>query len=337
MTDVHTSGVDARRVGVFLVVAFGIAYATGAAVFFTGGLRDSPVLVEALNLTLATVMIATVYMFSPAVANVLTRVVTDEGFDDHLLRPRLADGWRYWVLAWVGPPVLVVLGAGAYFLAFPGQFDPSMTGFREAVESAAGGQPLPFGPAALLVVQLVVGVTLGAVINSVFTLGEEFGWRAYLLPKLLPMGGRTAVVLSGVVWGAWHWPIIAMGYNYGFDYPGAPWTGLLAMAWFTVVVGVFLSFVTLRSGSVWPAVLGHAVLNAVAGIAVPFLAGDPTPLLGPLPVGVVGSLPFTAVALWILVDEDHTRPPKEWTESDTGVGDAAGTGLDPEVDPPGSV
>ena len=128
-------------------------------------------------------------------------------------------------------------------------------------------------------------LTIGALINSLFTFGEEFGWRAYLLPKLLPVGRRRATLLVGVVWGVWHWPIIAMGYNYGFEYPGSPWLGLLAMVWFTVLVGTFLAWVTIRGESVWPAVLGHAVINAIGRIGLLFVQGRPNPLLGPAPMG----------------------------------------------------
>jgi membrane protease YdiL (CAAX protease family) len=36
--------------------------------------------------------------------------------------------------------------------------------------------------------------------------GEEYGWRGYLLPKLLPLGELRASLLVGVIWGVWHFP-----------------------------------------------------------------------------------------------------------------------------------
>ncbi|TFG65541.1 MAG: CPBP family intramembrane metalloprotease, partial [Anaerolineales bacterium] len=134
------------------------------------------------------------------------------------------------------------------------------------------------------------------------TFGEEFGWRGYLQQKLLPMGTRTAMVWMGVIWGVWHWPMIAMGHNYGLDHLGAPWLGMVMMVWFTFTNGVFLSFVSLRSKSVWPAVICHAAINGIANIGALFLINQPNPLLGPLPVGLIGSAAWSALAIWLMVN-----------------------------------
>ena len=99
------------------------------------------------------------------------------------------------------------------------------------------------------------------------SLGSEFGWRAYLQPKLLPLGARKALLITGLIWGIWYWPLIAMeNPYYGLDYPGAPWFGLLAITWFTVAVGVFLGWATIRGRSIWPALFGFGVLNGLGTI-----------------------------------------------------------------------
>ena len=46
------------------------------------------------------------------------------------------------------------------------------------------------------------------------TFGEEYGWRGYLLPKLLPLGEVKAAVIVGLIWGPWHAPILIAGLNY---------------------------------------------------------------------------------------------------------------------------
>jgi membrane protease YdiL (CAAX protease family) len=271
---------ETRRIALFLAVAMGLSGLTGAGIYATGGLADSPQIVDGLPVTLATVLMATVYMFSPAVANVVTRIATGEGWDDLMLRPRMRAGWRGYPVAWLGTVVLVALGAALYFAVRPGQF-------------AVADQP----------VALAVGaaVTIGAAVNTVFAFGEEFGWRAYLLPKLRALGDRRAVLLHGVVWGVWHWPVIAMGYNYGLEYPLAPLPGLLAMVVATVGLGGVLAWVTLESGSVWPAALGHGTLNAVGSTTVLFAAGMQTGLLGPAPVGLLAAVPWlVATAVWLV-------------------------------------
>jgi len=304
-----SSGVETGRVTLFLAVAFGVSWVVGGVIYATGGLADSPELVA--GVTLATVLLPTGYMFGPAVANVVTRLATGEGWANHYLRPRIDGGrWKMYLAAWLGPAVLTLAGAAIFYALFPGFFDPTMAAFEESVTAAteAAGSPLPFGIETLVLIQFGAALTIGPAINTAFAFGEEFGWRGYLLPKLLPLGARRATLLVGVVWGVWHWPLVAMGYNYGVGYAGAPVTGLLAMCWFTVVVGVFLAWVTLREGSVWPAALGHGAVNAVAAIALIFLQGSPSPLLGPTPLGVVASLPWLALAAWLLYDNAVAVP-----------------------------
>jgi len=229
---------------------------------------------------------------------VVARIATGEGRETLRLRPDL-DGtvWTY-AAAWLAPAGLVIVGAAAYFAVFPEQFDPGMSTFREQL--AAAGVPLD--PTLLAVIQIVAAVTIAPVLNGLFAFGEEFGWRAYLLPKLYPLGRRRAIVLSGVVWGVWHWPVIAMGYNYGFDYPGFPWAGMAAFLAFTVGAGTFLSALTEREGSVWPASIGHGAINAIGAIALLFVAGQHDSLLGPTPVGLLAALPWLVVAVWLLRD-----------------------------------
>lgn len=151
-----------------------------------------------------------------------------------------------------------------------------------------------------LVSQIFAAVLIGPVVNSIFAFGEEFGWRAYLLPKLLPLGFRKAVLIVGVIWGVWHWPLIAMGYEYGSGYSGAPWVGMPLFLWFTLAVGIFFGWLVVRARSVWPTVIAHATLNGAAKLPLLFYVGGHSVLLGPLAVGILGSAGFAAVGLLIL-------------------------------------
>lgn len=285
-----------------MAFAFGISWVTALAIYLTGGLENSPEILPGTPITLALVLVAAVYMFSPAAAHVLTRVVTREGWGGMYLRPRLGRAWRVWILAWLGSVACVLLGTAIFFLLFPGSFDPTL-GFLEGQISGLEeqtGETLPLSAGALLLVQAVQALFLGPVINSFFAFGEEFGWRAYLQPKLLPLGFRRAMVAMGIIWGVWHWPLIAMGHNYGLGYAGHPWLGMLAMTWFTFVAGTFIGWLALRGGSVWPAALAHATINAVAGLGLLVSVPETNSLIGPTPVGIIGSLGFTVVAIWLL-------------------------------------
>ncbi|MCL4561026.1 MAG: CPBP family intramembrane metalloprotease [Chloroflexi bacterium] len=285
--------IDMRRIVLFLSLAFGIAWLTGLVIYLTGGLANSPQVGP--GITLALILLAVPYMWAPALANILTRLLTREGWKDVGLRPRFRQGWPYWLMGWVLPALMTVAGAAAFFLLFPGYFDPTLSRVQQSTLSSPALAQL--SPWAVVGLQLLLGIAISPIANSLATFGEEFGWRAYLLPRLLPLGWRKAMLIMGAVWGVWHWPVIFMGYEYGFNYPGHPWVGPLLFLWVTFCFGTFLAWLTLRAGSVWPAVIGHAAINGIAALAVLGTIGTPNPLLGPLPVGIIGSLGYAVVAL----------------------------------------
>jgi membrane protease YdiL (CAAX protease family) len=73
----------------------------------------------------------------------------------------------------------------------------------------------------LLAILTFAGVPIGAAL----ALGEEFGWRGYLLPKLLPLGEVKAAIIVGLIWGPWHLPVLIAGLNY----PGGRVIAVLAV------------------------------------------------------------------------------------------------------------
>ena len=199
-------------------------------------------------------------------------------------------------------------------MLFPQHFDAKCVTILSLVEeSGLSLDELPYSPAVLAAIQILQGILIAPIVNLIPVFGEEFGWRAYLLPKLIPLGERQAYLLTGLIWGVWHAPVILMGYNYGLDYPGAPWAGALMFIWVSFVMGTFFGWLSLRGKSVWPAVIGHAVLNGTASAAALFTLEGANPLLGPLMVGVIGSLGFTLMAVWIFL---------------RGVPDQSGTALE---------
>jgi membrane protease YdiL (CAAX protease family) len=298
---------DTRRIGIFLFFAFGIAWAFGLWVYLSGGLLNSPELIPGTGITLALALIALGYMWAPALAHILTRVLTREGWKESGLGLHL-ERWGTWAAAWFLPAILTVLGVLIYFLAFPHHFDAELGALGQMMQSIEDqtGEAIPFSLWTLVLIQLGVGTFVGPFINSFFTFGEEFGWRAYLQPKLMALGFRRAMVLVGIIWGVWHWPVIAMGHNFGFGYWGAPWSGFLMMTWFTVTAGIIFGWLTLRGRSVWPAVIAHASTNAIAGAGILFLQPEAAvnPLLGPSPVGLIANIPWAILAVYLLSKGD---------------------------------
>src|SRR5215203_5356002 len=104
----------------------------------------------------------------------------------------------------------------------------------------------------LMLLVIAVPVTL-------FTFGEEYGWRGYLLPRLLPLGEIRASVLLGVIWGLWHLPLIMAGLNY----PGVNvWLAIIIFTFVTVALSfTYTWFYVASSGSVLVAAVFHASIN----------------------------------------------------------------------------
>ena len=79
-----------------------------------------------------------------------------------------------------------------------------------------------------------------------------------------------ALLLSGLIWGLWHAPLTVMGHNYGVGYPGYPFMGIFAMCLFCIAMGIILSYVTIKTKSCIPAIMGHGTLNGFASAGLMF-------------------------------------------------------------------
>lgn len=295
------TGLDHRRIYIFVAIACGLSLLLALVVFLSGGMF---VTIPGALRPVAMILIM-VLMLAPTVANFATRLITREGWSNMLLRPRFRGGWPYYLAGWSGPVLAIILGGVIYYLLFPAQFDPSMSYVRQAfgAEPLASTTPWHSLPARLAVTVVATIPTLPIM------LGEELGWRGYLLPKLMPLGGRKAVLLLGVIHGAWHWPFFPMGYNYGFDRFGLPLVAAaLLYLVFVIFLSTFFAWVTLRSGTVWPAALAHGAVNNTADAMLNFMRTAPNTLVGPTPVGMVGMLGFALLALPIYFSRQALGP-----------------------------
>lgn len=291
---------EKKRIVIYVALAYGLAWALWFAVVYPmvngGGLGTSVQFAIAAG------------MFAPAIAAALTRLITKEGFKDAWIKPRaFKKTWRYYVLAWFGPLVLVLAGAVLYFLINPADFDPSMGYVIQTTheQAEAMGVELAIDDETIRLSQYASLATLviAPAINAVTCFGEEWGWRGYLLPHLLERFSIIPTLLiSGIIWGLWHAPITLIGHNYGLGYAGYPFTGIAAMCLFCIVVGVFMSYVTLRTGSCLPAVFAHGMVNGSAAMGLIFSATGGNPFVGPAPTGIVGGAFFIAAAVFMVRD-----------------------------------
>lgn len=192
-----------------------------------------------------------------------------------------------------------------HFSAFQQLLDQQLAGLGNESMAEAAKASLP--PLGLLVLLQIAASPLNALFVSVLAFGEEIGWRGWLVPALRPLGVWPALLLSGAIWGLWHSPLILLGYNFNLT----DWRGVAVMTIGCTLWGVLFGWVRLRSGSVWPAVIGHGALNASAGTMLLLADANVVPnmvLVNPL--GVSGWIVVAAIAAMIaLFGQRALQPP----------------------------
>ncbi len=146
-----------------------------------------------------------------------------------------------------------------------------------------------------LMAQLVNVLLASWVINLLPALGEEIGWRGWLTPQLLPLGVAPTIIITGVIWGLWHTPLMLLGHNYP-ELPG--WLSIVFMVVFCTLIGGILAWLSIRTNSVWPAALGHSTINATAALPLLFSA---QPTYDPAHVGIGGTTGWIMAAILLVV------------------------------------
>ena len=218
---------------------------------------------------------------------------------------------RYWLAAWFGPALFTVLAAVLYFAVFPHRLDLSGSWLAAAYGGEMDAQTLrsQLGVSTLsyLLQNGLFAVLLAPAINMFPALGEEVGWRGYMMPRLKERFGLlNGRLLGGVVWGVWHWPLMLLvGYEYGTDYLGAPLLGLVVWCVVCFALNTLLDILYEKTESIWVPAIAHGAFNAIA--ALPQVLVTPADayynVLGPMPIGLIAALPMLAAAVWLTLRE----------------------------------
>lgn len=239
-------------------------------------------------------------MFVPTLAATITQRLSGEPVLS-ALGVRLSPN-RWWLVAWLAPAALALASLGIS-LALPGvSLSAGAEGLLEQLAETlppeqlqeAEAQLTSLGPW-LLPVALLGGLLGGATINAVAALGEEAGWRGWLHAELAPLGFWRASLLTGVLWGLWHAPVILQGHNY----PDHPVIGVAMMAVVCAAISPPMALIRDRAGSSIAAALFHGVFNGTAGLPLMFVVGGSDLLIGV--TGAAGVIVYGAVCAWIAI------------------------------------
>ena len=246
-----------------------------------------------------------VSMFCPLVAVLAVKKV-------YLHQPT-GIGWkvrgkrRYWLAAWFGPAVFTVLAALLYFAVFSSRLDLSgswlVTAYGGEMDAETLRSQLGVSSLSYMLETGLFAVTLAPPINMLFAVGEEAGWRGYMMPQLKERFGLlNGRLLGGVIWGVWHWPIMLLtGYEYGTNYLGAPVLGLVVWCVVCFALNTLLDWLYEKTGCIWVSAIAHGAFNAVAALftVLTYPADAYYNVLGPTPIGLIGMLPMLAAAVWL--------------------------------------
>src|SRR5882724_6875662 len=199
-------------------------------------------------------------MWCPALAGMATLKLNGRDLSDL--------GWKwpqttYAVQSWFIPLLYATI---AYVIVWASGFG----GFpnHEFMDHLVPLIGLRLSPQLSTVIYVLIAGTFGVVKSVASALGEEIGWRGFLVPELFKTTSFTVTALiSGVVWSCWHYPLLIWGdYNSGTP----TWYGLTCFTLMLVSISFVFAWLRLKSGSLWTRALLHASHNLyIQGIFTP--------------------------------------------------------------------
>ncbi len=199
-------------------------------------------------------------MWCPAVAAVLTLKL------NHRSLRELGWSWparRHVATSWLIPLAYALI---AYLIVWI----TGMGGFpnHDFMDQVATRLGLRLSPVLSTIIYVALAGTIGMVQSLSHALGEEIGWRGFLVPELSKTFSFTATsLISGVVWTLWHVPIL-VGADYNNGTPA--WYGLACFAVMVISISFVFAWMRLASGSLWTGALLHASHNLyIQGIFTP--------------------------------------------------------------------
>lgn len=190
-------------------------------------------------------------MWCPALAAIATLKLNRRSLGDL--------GWKwpqtkYMVLSWFIPLLYAAIAYGIVWGTGLGAFpNPA---FLQGLVARMG---LRASPIVSTVLYVLLTASFGLVFSLATALGEEIGWRGFLVPELSKTMGFTGTALvSGMVWAVWHYPAI-LWTGYSGDTPG--WYEIPCFTVMVVGCAFIMAWMRLKSGSLWTAAMLHASHN----------------------------------------------------------------------------
>lgn len=298
-----------KDIRIFLLSCFVISYLIDIIIYFNGGIK-----------TLLAFIMLLIRMFIPSITAYLTirRIIKGNPIE-YGIQSRIK--LRYYIYALIYP--FIIIGIGLIILYFSGfthiTFDTNeMVKNLIRIQSAKSNDILSnistdtlIQLKNIIIIVLIPLLVIAPFINSIPAFGEEYGWRGYLLDRMITRYGYLkAPIIVGFIWGLWHIPLILMGYNYP-HHPNI--IGIATFTILTILMGIYLGWLRIASESVFTSALCHGSINAYLSLGL-LVAYNPDELYTiPLGIPAIPAYIFTALpALLILkkYDQKYKNNPK---------------------------
>ena len=268
-----------RAIFVYLLLVLGVCYLLGLMEIIT----NTGKFYQILGIS---------FTFIPVIAALITKRITGERAK-FPLSLKVWKNMKYWFLSAFLPGILIAVGTIVYYLVFTEQYSGI---FQIGIRFGTDMEIAVKSPILLAIVCIVISAVMIPI--QLLELGEEIGWRGYLLGfQVDKYGEKKAVLLNGIEWGLAHLPLIYFGFNYSMENWGAPWSNMGMMMIMCIVLGIFLSFVTIKTENCMYAAIIHGVVNIIGELPVYLSVDLKSGLLGPNPTGLLTMLPLIIVAI----------------------------------------
>lgn len=272
-----------KTIAIYLTLVIGICYLFG--------------LLELLTKSgFAYKTFSVIFTFIPVISALITKAITKEK-SKYPLSIRVWKNPKVWIISALLPGVMTSIGATLYFLVFSNKYSGV---FKYGMMMGTNDEILIKSSFNFVLICIIISALMIPI--QLLELGEEIGWRGYLLGfQVEKYGERKAVIINGIEWGLVHLPLIYFGFNYERDNWGAPWTNMLVMLISCIVIGIILSFVTIKTKNCMYAAIMHGAFNIIGEVPV-YLSNDvKRGLLGPNPSGLLTIAPLIILSIGLLM------------------------------------
>lgn len=251
-------------------------------------------------------LLTTIFTIIPLIALFITRKITGDKSKFNVSLKVWKDV-KMWLFCLIIPNIAIILGAIVYYLFLSNDFNNNLVlADFLSIFGLTSKDSTIISPFIAILITVILSIFLIPI--HLLELGEELGWRGYLLPlQVKKYGTKKAILLNGLLWGIAHTPLIYFGFNYSLNNYLAPYSNIVMMIIFCIIIGIIESYVTIKTGNCMYAAIIHGIINITGEIPICFSILKESTLLGPNPSGLIGMIFFIFIAIYLFIKSEKLK------------------------------